>query len=124
MNYLLFYKEILISDGHNVHRIDKSIDPKDILGSVEEANICVVDVDLLIAPAVENPIEKKDSILVRKFNEYYQHEEYLIQDERIDNNLFQVIGIKEQKVREIYSWIPSYKVRILFLMVLRYVIRF
>ena len=56
------------------------------------------------------PVEKKDSILVRKFKEFYQHEAYIIQDEKIDNNLFQVIGIKEQKVREVYSLIPPEKV--------------
>jgi len=59
---------------------------------------------------VENPIEKKDSILVRKFKELYQHEAYIIQDEKIDKNLFQVIGIKEHKVREVYELIPSDRV--------------
>jgi len=44
---------------------------------------------------------------VRKFKELYQHEVYVIQDEKIDTNLFQVIGIKEQKVREVYSLIPA-----------------
>jgi len=107
MNYLLFNNNILISDGVNVRRIEKDTGS---LGVIEEANICVVDVDVLIAAAVENPIEKKDSILVRKFRELYQHEPYIIQDERIDNNLFQVIGIKEQKVREIYSLVPSEKI--------------
>ncbi|MBF0570454.1 MAG: hypothetical protein HQL12_01150 [Candidatus Omnitrophica bacterium] len=111
MNYLLFNNEIMVSDGTSVHRIDKGNDYKDILGSVEEANLCVVDVDVLIAAAVESPVEKKDSILVRKFKELYQHEAYIIQDERIDNNLFQVMGIKEQKVREVYSFIPPSKVR-------------
>jgi len=110
MNYLLFNSGILISDGINVHRIDKGHDPEDILGSIEEANLCVVDVDVLIAAAVESPIEKKDSLLVRKFRELYQHEAYIIQDERIDHNLFQVIGIKEQKVREVYTLIPPPKV--------------
>ena len=109
MNYLLFSKDILIGNGADVHRIGK--DSKDILESIEEASICVVDVDLLIASAVENPIEQKDSILVRKFNEFYQHEPYVIQDERIDHNLFQVMGIKEQMVRDIYSLIPPHKVK-------------
>jgi hypothetical protein len=109
MNYLLFNDEILISDGVNVRRVDKdSYD--DILVSIEEVNLCVVDVDVLIASAVESPIEKKDSILVRKFKELYQHEAYIIQDEKIDHNLFQVIGIKEQKVREVYSLIASQRI--------------
>ena len=90
--------------------LTKALILKYILGSIEVANLCVVDIDVLIAAAVEYPIEKKDSILVRKFKELYQHEAYIIQDERIDNNLFQVIGIKEQKVREVYSLIPPDKV--------------
>jgi len=110
MNYLLFNNEILVSDGVKVQRIDKNNDLKEILGTIEQVNLCVVDVDVLIAAAVEFPIEKKDSILVRKFKELYQHEAYIIQDEKIDNNLFQVIGIKEQKVREVYSVIPSEKI--------------
>ena len=110
MKYLLFNNDILFSDGTNVRRLDKNDNLKGIMGTIEEASLCVVDVDVLIAAAVENPIEKKDSILVRKFKELYQHEAYIIQDEKIDNNLFQVIGIKEQRVREVYSFIPPQKV--------------
>jgi len=110
MNYLLFNNEILISDGINVRRIDKGNNAKNILGSIEIVSLCVVDVDVLIAAAVEFPVEKKDNILVRKFKELYQHEAYIIQDERIERNLFQVIGIKEQKVREIYSLISPDRV--------------
>jgi len=108
MNYLLFNNDILISDGVNVRRVDKN--DKDTLGFIDKVDLCVVDVDVLIAAAVEIPIEKRDSILVRKFKELYQHEAYIIQDERIDNNLFQVIGIKEQRVREVYSLIPPEKI--------------
>ncbi len=114
MNYLLFNNEIFISDGQVIKKIEKGPALKDELDSrfrgndeeIEKARLCYVDVDVMIASAVEYPVEKKDSILVRKFKELYQHEAYIIQDERIDSNLFQVIGIKEQKVREVYSLIP------------------
>lgn len=112
MNYLLFNNYILFSDGKKVRHIDKGAYPKDIFGSIDIAHVCVVDVDVLIAAAVEFPVEKKDAILVRKFKEFYQHEEYIIQDERIDNNLFQVMGVKEQKVREVYSLISYDKVEL------------
>jgi len=113
MNYLLFDNEIFISDGQVVKKIEKGPGLKDELDKeIEKVRLCYVDVDVLIAAAVENPIEKKDSILVRKFKELYQHEAYIIQDERIDTNLFQVIGIKEQKVREVYSLIPADRVEI------------
>jgi len=111
MNYLLFNNNIYLSDGSEVKRIEKGLQLKSELEGIDEASICVVDVDVLLAAAVEYPQEKKDCILVRKFKELYQHEPYIIQDERIDNNLFQVIGIKEQKVREVYSLIPQDKVR-------------
>ena len=132
MNYLLFNNEIFISDGQVVKKIESGGLPR--LGGgllpgasgglppgfsgggndkeIEKVRLCYVDVDVLIAAAVENPIEKKDSILVRKFKELYQHEAYIIQDEKIDTNLFQVIGIKEQKVREVYSLIPADRVEI------------
>ena len=90
--------------------IDKDDDLKKILGSLDKVKLCVVEIDVLMAAAPEGPVEKKDSILVRKFNELYQHETYIIQDEKIDNNLFQIIGIKEQKVREVYSLIPPDRV--------------
>ncbi len=99
-----------MSNGDSVQSIDKIPNEDHIKLSFDSASVCVVDVDLLIAAAMEYPLEKKDSILVRKFKELYQHEAYIIQDERIDNNLFQVIGIKEQKVREVYSLIPPDKV--------------
>ena len=112
MNYLLFNNEILVSDGQDVRRIGKEVDCKNILESIDSARICVVDVDVIIAAAVEFPVEKKDTILVRKFKEFYQHEEYIIQDERIDNNLFQVMGVKEQRVREVYSLLSPDKVEL------------
>lgn len=112
MHYVLFNNEIMISDGENVRRIDKEADLNNSFGSIDVARVCVVDVDVLIAAAVEFPTDKKDAILVRKFKEFYQHEEYIIQDERIDNNLFQVIGVKAQKVREVYSLISPDKVEV------------
>jgi len=112
MNYILFNNDILVSDGKNVHRVKKDDGIKEILNSIETARICVLDVDVMMAASVESPIEKKDNILVRKFKEFYQQEPYIIQDERIDNNLFQVIGVKEQRVREIYSFISPSKVEV------------
>ena len=110
MVYMLFNNEILISNGKKVQRFKKDADTGQIYESIDAVNLCFVDVDVLIASAPENPIEKKDSILVRKFKAFYQHEPYVIQDERIDDNLFQIIGVKEQKIREIYSLVPAEKV--------------
>lgn len=110
MNYFLFNNHILFSDGSKLSSLEKT---NTVLSSRGPARACVLDVDLMIASSVEEPIEKKDSILVRKFNEIYQHEAYLIQDERIDHHLFQVMGIKEQKIREIYSLISPDSIEVL-----------
>ena len=110
MNYIQFNNKILINDGDTVRTIEKGAFPDHYLLSIDTASVCVVDVDVLIAASVEFPVEKKDSILVRKFKELYQYESYVIQDEKIDNNLFQVIGVKEQLVREVNSLIGSEKI--------------
>ena len=122
MNYLLFNNKILISDGVSVRRVDKGNDCKDILGSIDEASICVVDVDVELASAPEGHIEKKDSMLARKFGKLHPQNEYILQDEKIDDNIFQVIGIKIDKIREIYSLIPSDKVSVFipYAMAIRY----
>jgi hypothetical protein len=106
MKYIIFNNSILIGDGENVQFIDKSQDPEQIKLDLDKVKVCMVDIDVLLAAAAGTQ-EQKDSILVRKFTALYQHEPYVIQDEGIDNNLYQIIGIKEQKVREVYSLIPA-----------------
>jgi len=76
---------------------------------IENARICCVDVDVMIASAPQDYLDKKDSILAQKFEAAYS-EGYITLNEKIDNNIFQVIGIKAEKVKEIYSLVPSSKV--------------
>jgi len=108
MNYLIFHNSIVWRDGIKISILDKEI--QEFVKSMDKVKLCVVDVDVLMATSVEFPVEKKDSILVRKFKEFYPQEPYVIQDERIDQNLFQIIGIKERIVREVYSIIPAAKI--------------
>jgi hypothetical protein len=110
MNYLLFNNKVLMSDGEDVLCLGQEGDPKDILGPIDEVSICVVDVDVELASAPETQIEKKDSMLARKFAKLHPQNEYILQDEKIDDNIFQVIGIKTDKIREIYSLVPKSKV--------------
>lgn len=112
MNYLLFNNNIYLSDGAKVAQIEKGPQAKSALGLIEAAGICVVDVDIELASAPETQIEKKDSMLARKFAKLHPQNEYIIQDEKISDNIFQVIGIKTEKLREIYALIPSEKVRV------------
>jgi len=117
MNYLLFNNEIFISDGQVIKKIEKGPGLKDELDSrfrgndkeIEKARLCCVDVDVMIASAPQDYLDKKDSILAQKFEELYSNE-YITLNEKIDSNIFQVIGIKAEKVKGIYSLIPSSKV--------------
>ena len=97
-------------------RITKGTNPDHIFDFVSPVRVAILDVDLLMASAIEFPIEKRDNICVRKHKDLYGLEKYVIEVDKVENNLFQVIGIKEQKVREVYSLIPPQKVEYLFLM--------
>ena len=106
MNYLLFNNEIFISDGKVVKKIERGSALKD---EIEMARICYVDVDVMIASAPQDYLDKKDNLLAQKFEALYSGG-YITLNEKIDSNIFQVIGIKVEKVKEIYSLIPSPKV--------------
>lgn len=109
MDYLLFNNEIFISNGQVIKKVIKGPSLKENFDPIEKARLCYVDVDVMIASAPQDYLDKKDSILAQKFVEVYSNE-YITIDEKIDSNIFQVIGIKAEKVREIYSLIPSSKV--------------
>ena len=111
MTYIIFNNSILMSDGDTVQRIEKHHDPEQMKLALDNASVCVVDVNVLIAAAAGTQ-EQIDSILVRKFKALYQHEPHVIQDEEIDNNTYQVIGISEKKVKEVYSLIPPDRVKV------------
>ena len=112
MNYLLFNNIIYLSDGIKGERIEKADQLKEELESIDALSICVVDVDVELASAPEDQIEKKDTMLARKFSKLHPKNEYILQDEKIGDNIFQVIGIKAEKIREIYSLVPSSKVMV------------
>lgn len=109
MKYLLFNNEIYVSDGAKVDRIEKGQNLGYLFDQLKEAHICVVDIEVLIASAPESSLGTKDGILAKKFSENYSGD-YVLQDEKIDNNIFQVIGIKSEKVKEVYSLIYSEQV--------------
>jgi len=112
MKYFLFNSNIYFKDEVDVKKIEKGPQLKSEFEDIDEACICVVDVDVELASAPETEVEKKDSMLARKFSKLHPQNEYILQDERLDDNIFQVIGIKTEKVREIYSLIPGHKVRV------------
>jgi hypothetical protein len=109
MNCVLFNDSIHVSDGIKTEKFEKGPHLGQIFSRMKEVHLCVVEIDVLIAAASENALDKKDGILSLKFSEYYKGD-YVLQDEKIGQNIFQVAGIKSEKVKEIYSLIPSGKV--------------
>jgi hypothetical protein len=109
MHYILFNNEILFSNGQVIKKIIKGPGLIENLDTIEKTRLCYVDVDVMIASAPQDYLDKKDSILVQKFQDFYSNE-YITLNEKIDNNIFQVFGIKAEKVKEVYSLIPSSKV--------------
>ena len=110
MIYLMFSDKILINDGHSMKTIEKPVELKDKLGvNGQEVRLCCVDVDVLIASSTETHEQRRDSLLAHQFMEVYTHE-YITLNEKIGDNLFQVIGIKEKKVENIYALMPNVKV--------------
>jgi len=105
MHYLLFNDEIYLSDGQVVNKTERGTS----LQGIENARLCYVDVDVMIASAPQDFVDQKDSLLAQKFEAAYSNE-YITLNEKIDDNIFQVFGIKAQKVKEIYSLVPSFKI--------------
>ncbi len=109
MHYLLFTHEVFISDGLASQRMAYGPSLSEKLETMDKARLCCVDVDVLIASAPQDYVDKKDSLLAQKFAEAYSNE-YITLNEKIDSNVFQVVGIKADKVKEIYALMPSSKV--------------
>jgi len=112
MNYLLINNDIFIDKGQGGQRLFIPDNDVTSLAGLDQAKICQVDVDVMIASAPENFVDQKDSLLAQKFEELYPGE-YVIQDEKIADNLFQIIGIKAEKVKAIYDLVPPSKVEAL-----------
>lgn len=74
-----------------------------------KARLCYVDVDVLIASAPENLLDRRDSLLAQKFEAAYSNE-YITLNEKTGANIFQVFGIKAQKIKRVYALIPSHQV--------------
>lgn len=64
--------------------------------------VAVVDIEQMVSPAPDNKPELKDKLLVTEFGRVYGSN-FLVQGENIDPNLYQVVGIEEKKIAEIYD---------------------
>ena len=109
MHYFLFDSDVFVSTDQDVKRLRTEEQKMAVFAGVQTAHICVVDVDVLVAVAPEERPEQKDIILTKEFSRVHPGD-YIIQDERIGTNMFQVVGVKTEKVREIYQQFPGDKI--------------
>ena len=109
MRYFLFNNDIFVATEKGVERLPKDSRQTFPFSGVKRAHVCVVDVDVLVKVAPEERPVQKDIILSREFTQVYPGD-YVIQAERISENKFQIVGVKTEKVREVYKLLPGDKV--------------
>jgi hypothetical protein len=109
MHYFLFNNDIWVATDRNVRRLREQERDTFAFENVKTAHVCLVDIDVMLAIAPEERPEQKDLVLSREFSREHPGE-YIIQDERVGTNLFQVMGARTEKVREIYRKLPGDKI--------------
>lgn len=110
MHYFIFNNDIWVSQAQQIRRLKDQEQERYPFSDVTAAHVCLVDVDVMVAVAPEERAEQKDMVLAREFSSQYSGE-FIIQDERIGTNQFQVVGAKAERVREIYRLFPGESVR-------------
>jgi hypothetical protein len=106
MHYFLFNNDVFVSTGGEIERLNAEKQKTFAFGSVRTAHVCVVDVDVLVAVAPEERPEQRDVVLAKEFTRVHPGE-YIIQEERIAANMFQVVCVKTEKARDIYKRLPG-----------------
>ncbi|MBF0532630.1 MAG: hypothetical protein HQL23_05965 [Candidatus Omnitrophica bacterium] len=101
MTRLIFNSHMFVSAGGQFCRVDKE-KLGDILPESARALISVVEIEVCQLPAPEDSPERIDHMLSEGFAQQFS-DEYVIQYERIAANLFQVVGVKKEILRDIYA---------------------
>lgn len=109
MHYFIINQDIWMAHDQEFRRISFQESDKVPSQDISMAHVCVVDVDVMQAVAPEERTEQKDMVLAREFSAQFPGS-YIIQDERIGTNQFQVVGVREERIREIYRLLPHEKV--------------
>lgn len=108
MAYFLINHKIIYEQNGTTASILKEDGLPDTVDTGKEAFIAVVDVEPKVISAPEDRPELKDAEINKHFSA-----DYIIQDERIERNLFQVVGIKKDVLEEIYGTFSKQNVQIL-----------
>jgi len=107
MAYFIFDEKIYYENEGAYGSFSKEDGLPDSLKKIEDVCVSVVDVDIKVISAPENKPELKDIEINKHFDP-----DYVIQDERINRNLFQVVGINKNTVQEIYQLFKSKNIKV------------
>jgi len=107
MNYLIFDNDVYydidaktgVAPKHEIQAVFK--------GSTREVSVAIIDTLQKQVAAPEKSPSKKDEVIASSFTG-----EYLIQSERIAENLFQVIVVEKPKINEVYKCLGFENVRL------------
>ena len=107
MNYLIFDNDVYydidaktgVAPKHEIQAVFK--------GSTREVSVAIIDTLQKQVAAPEKSPSKKDEVIASSFTG-----EYLIQSERIAENLFQVIAVEKPKINEVYKCLGFENVRL------------
>ncbi len=107
MNYLIFDNDLYYDLEGKTGRAPKSEMQAVFKGSTREASVAVIDTLQKQVAAPEKSPSRKDEVIASSFTG-----EYLIQSERIAENLFQVIAVEKPKINEVYKILGFENVRL------------
>ncbi len=107
MNYLIFDNDVYYDIDAKTGVAARNEIQAVFKGSTREVSVAVIDTLQKQVAAPEKSPSKKDEVIASSFTG-----EYLIQSERIAENLFQVIAIEKPKISEIYKYLGFENVRL------------
>ena len=108
MDFLLFEEKIYYSIDNKKGALPKSEIRSLFSGKPKELCVALTDTIQKVTAAPDSNPEKRDEMIIKSFSE-----DFIIQSENIDKNLYQVIGIEKQKVKEVYALLEKEKVKLL-----------
>ncbi|MGD0336180.1 MAG: hypothetical protein ABSB18_03685 [Candidatus Omnitrophota bacterium] len=107
MNYLIFDNDVYYDIDGKTGVAAKNEIQAVFKGSAREVSVAVIDTLQKLVAAPEKSPSKKDEVIASSFTG-----EYLIQAERIAENLFQVIAVEKPKINEVYKCLGFENIRL------------
>ena len=70
MNFIIFNNTIVLSDGKKARVLERNSNSNAALSSIDSASVCVVDVDVIVASAIEVPVKRKTASWSASFRSF------------------------------------------------------